>query len=156
MKITVWLLTRERDTWITGAESLGLLLVVLTAPGVFARLAGVLLLTHVSYKALTSLPMGKVPRRPEGSKAIRRNQDLRTRVVGFLNEMKRAEDYAHQAEVARRPNDQFERDMAWARKRMMAAAAEVVKTAGRRSRVDRAGLEAPSGPDETGLPTGRS
>jgi hypothetical protein len=156
MKITVWLLTRERDTWITGAESLGLLLVVLTAPGVFARLAGVLLLTHVSYKALTSLPLGKVPRRPEGSKAIRRNQDLRTRVVGFLNEMRRAEDYAHQAEVGSRPTRDFERDMVWARQRMMAAAAEVVKAAGRRGRVDRAGLEGPAGPDETGLPTGRS
>ncbi len=156
MKITIWLLTRERDTWITGAESLGLLLVVLTAPSSLIRLAGVVLLAHVSYKALTSLPMGKVPRRPEGSKAIRRNQDLRTRVVGFLNEMKRAEDYAHQAEVARRSDRDFERDMAWARKRMMAAAAEVVKAAGRRGRVDRAGLGDPDGPDETGLPTGRS
>jgi hypothetical protein len=156
MKITVWMLTRERDTWVTGTESLGLLLVVLTAPGVFTRLAGVLLLTHLSYKALTSLPMGKVPTRPESSKAVRRNQDLRTRVVGFLNEMKRAEDYAHQAAVAQRPNHEFERDMAWAKKRMMAAAAEVVKAAGRRSRIDRAGLEAPAGPDETGLPSGRS
>lgn len=154
MKITVWLLTRERATWITGAETLGILLVVLTAPGVLTRLVAVALLAHVSYKALTSLPMGLVPGRPDGTKAIRRNQDLRTRVVGFLNEMRRAEDYAHQATVGGRPRAEFERDMAWARKRMMAAAAEVAKTAGRPAEVDRASLGRPEDEEEAMPPRG--
>ena len=143
MKITVWLLTRERATWITGAETLGILLVVLTAPGFLTRLVAVGLLAHVSYKALTSLPMGLVPGRPDGVKAIRRNQDLRSRVVGFLNEIRRTEDYAHQATVGGRPHADLERDLAWARKRMMAAAAEVAKAAGRPAKVDRASLGSP-------------
>jgi hypothetical protein len=140
MKITVWLLTRERATWITGVEALVILLVLLTAPGVLGRVVAVALLAHVSYKALTSLPMGQVPGRPDGSKAIRRNQDLRSRVVGFLSEIRRAEDYAHQADVGGRPRADVEKDLAWARKRMMAAAAEVAKAAGRPAKVDRAGL----------------
>jgi hypothetical protein len=138
MKITVWLLTRERATWITGAEALGIFLVVLTAPGVLTRLVAVGLLAHVSYKALTSLPMGQVPGRPDGTKAIRRNQDLRSRVVGFLNEMRRAEDFAHQVDMGGRPRADVERHLAWARQRMMAAAAEVAKAAGRPAKVDRA------------------
>jgi hypothetical protein len=148
MKITVWLLTRERATWITGAETLGILLVVLTATGGLTRLMAVALLAHVSYKALTSLPMGQVPGRPDGAKAVRRNQDLRSRVVGFLNEIRRAEDYAHQATVGGRPRADLERDIAWARKRMMAAAAEVAKTAGRPAKVDRASLGSPKGGEE--------
>jgi hypothetical protein len=132
MKITVWLLTRERATWITGAEALGLLLVLLTVPGGFTRLAGVLLLAHLSYKALTSLAMGQVPGRPDGE-PVRRNLDLRSRVVGFLNEMRRAEDYSHQAEVGGRPRSEVEKELAGVRKRMMAAAAEVAKVAGRPS-----------------------
>jgi hypothetical protein len=143
MKITVWLLTRERATWITGAETLGILLVVLTAPGGLTRLVAVALLAHVSYKALTSLPMGQIPGRPDGTKAIRRNQDLRSRVVGFLNEMRRAEDFAHQVDVGGRPRADVERHLAWARQRMMAAAAEVAKAAGRPGKVDRASLGRP-------------
>jgi hypothetical protein len=140
MKITVWLLTRERATWITGVETLGILLVVLTAPGVIARLVAVALLAHVSYRALTSLPMGQVPGRPDGAKAIRRNQDLRSRVVGFLNEMRRAEDFAHQVDLGGRPRADVEKHLAWARQRMMAAAAEVAKAAGRPMKTDRASL----------------
>jgi len=154
MKITVWLLTRERATWITGVETLGILLVVLTAPGVLTRLVAVALLAHVSYQALTSLPMGQVPGRPNGAKAIRRNQDLRSRVVGFLNEIRRAEDYAHQATVGGRPRADLERDLAWARKRMMAAAAEVAKTAGRAAKVDRASLGSPEDDEEMRPPRG--
>jgi hypothetical protein len=154
MKITVWLLTRERATWITGAETLGLLLVVLTAPGALTRLVGVALLAHVSYKALTSLPMGQVPGRPDNSKAVRRNLDLRSRVVGFLNEMRRAEDYAHQATVGGRPRADLDRDLAWARKRMMVAAAEVAKAAGRPAKTDRASLGSPEDDEEMMPPRG--
>lgn len=132
MKIRIWLLTRERETWITATELLGLALILLTdAGGVLRLLVGLPLLGHVGYKALTSLPMGRVPGRPDGSKSVRRNLDLRSRVVGFLNEMRRVEDFAHQAVVGGRPQKELERDLVWAKKRMMAAAEEVVRAAGR-------------------------
>jgi hypothetical protein len=132
VKISIWLLTRERETWITGAEILGLAAVlVVTSTGWLPLLVGVPLLVHVGYKALTSLPMGQVPGRPEGSKQVRRNQDLRSWVVGFLNEMRRMESIAHQASVGGRSRKDIEKDLRWAKKRLMATAAEVAKAAGR-------------------------
>ena len=51
-------------------------------------------LGHLGYRALTSLPIGQVPGRPAGMARQRRNLQLRTRVVAFLNEVRRAESYA--------------------------------------------------------------
>jgi hypothetical protein len=133
MKITIWLATRERDTWITAAEIFALATVLLYAPGTTIRLlVGLPLLAHLGYKALTSLPMGMVPGRPPGGKE-RRNQDLRTQVVGFLNEVRRVEEYAQRAVTAGRPHEEVENNLRSAEERMMAAAAEVAKVAGRSS-----------------------
>jgi hypothetical protein len=131
VKISVWLVTRERNTWITAAEMLALGLVLLMDAGTTVRLLfGVPLLLHVGYKAMTSLPMGLVPGRPERGQH-RRRYDLRARVVRFLDEVKRAEDFMHHAEVAGMPDDEVEQRLFAARRRAMAAAQEVVRATGR-------------------------
>ena len=131
MKISIWMASRDRDTWILAAEIFVLALVLFYAPGTTIRvLLGLPLLVHVGYRALTSLPLGMIPGRPPGAKE-RRNQDLRSRVVGFLNEVRRVEEYAERAQVAGRPPAEVENNLRSAEKRLMAAAAEVVKVAGR-------------------------
>jgi hypothetical protein len=131
MKITIWLVTRERGTWITAAEVAALGLILLQGPGSIVRLlVGLPLLVHIGYKALTSLPMGAVPGRPERGQH-RRHYDLRARIVRFLDEVRRWEDYAQRAEVAGWSEDQVEDDLRDAKQRVMAAAAEVAKLTGR-------------------------
>jgi len=132
MKITVWLMTRERTVWVAAAEALALASLILTAPeSTVARLAGLALLTHLAYRALTGLPMGAIPGRPEGSRKERVNQDLRTRVVGFLSEVRSIEAYTHRAQLAGRPDGEVKANVRAAQRRMMAAAAEVAKATGR-------------------------
>lgn len=131
IKITVWLITRERATYITAAEVLGLALVLFTTPGSALRLlVGLPLLAHLGYTALTSLPLGMVPGRPEGSKQERRNQELRTRVVAFLNEVRRVEEYAQRARLAGNRGRKVEESLRAAEKRMMAAASDIAKATG--------------------------
>lgn len=132
IKIKVWLVTRERATWITGAEILGLALVLFAGPGTAIRIVvGLPLLVLLGYTALTSLPMGAIPSRPTGLTQQRRNQDLRSRVVGFLNEVRRLEQYAHRAKTAGWPQSEVKDNLRSAQTRMMAAAAQVVKVTGR-------------------------
>jgi len=132
MKITVWLVTRTRETWITSAELGVLALVLYWGPGVFVRfLIGLPLLAHVGYTALTGLPMGQIPGRPDGVRQTRRNQDLRSSVVGFLNEVRRAEDHAQRAVAGGRPTTELAHYRQTVGKRMMAAAVQVVKATGR-------------------------
>jgi hypothetical protein len=132
MKITVWLVTRERDTWITGAEILVLALLLLAAPGPLVRLwIGLPILAHLGYRALTSLPLGQVPGRPVGVARQRRNQHLRTRIVAFLNEVRRAENYALRATDAGQIPAEIEENLRSAERRMMLAAGEVARVAGR-------------------------
>jgi hypothetical protein len=132
MKITVWLVTRTRETWITSAEVLVLALVLYTGPGAIIRLLiGLPALVHVGYTALTGLPMRMIPGRPIGVKLERRNQDLRSSIVGFLNEVRRAEDSAQRAMVEGRPTKEVDLYRQTVGKRVMAAAAEVVKATGR-------------------------
>lgn len=132
MKITVWLVTRTRETWMTSAELGVLALLLYWGPGVLVRfLIGLPLLVHVGYTALTGLPMGQIPGRPDGARQTRRNQDLRSSVVGFLNEVRRAEDHAQHAVAAGRPTNELAHYRQAAGKRMMAAAVEVVKATGR-------------------------
>jgi len=124
--------TRERGTWITAAEVIGLGLVLFTAPGPVIRLLfGLPLLVRLGYKALTSLPMGSIPGRPEGAKQERRRYDLRARVVVFLDEVRRAEDFAQQARVAGWPKGEVEDYLRSAQRRVVNAAAQVVKVTGR-------------------------
>jgi hypothetical protein len=128
------LLTRERRTLITLAELVILWIVVFVVDqGAVRLLVGVPLFLHVGYLALTSLPMGEVPRRPDNARKERRNQDLRSRIVGFLNEVRRAEDYAHRARVAGWPEDEVQETLRLARERAMRAAAAAVKVVGRRA-----------------------
>ena len=131
MKITVWLVTWERGTWITLAEVVALGVLIVAQGSSVPQLVGLAILAHLGYTALTSLPLGEIPGAPTGAKRLRRNQDLRSRVVGFLNEVRRVESYAQQAEVGGRPKRELEKDLHWARQRMMTAAAEVAKAAGR-------------------------
>jgi hypothetical protein len=130
VKISVWLVTRERETWITSAELLllGVILLLPTSPMV-RMLFGLPLLAHVGYKALTSLPMGLVPGRPERGQH-RRHYDLRARVVRFLDEVKRVEDFAQRAELAEVPDDEVKEFLFAAQRRVMAAARDVAKQTG--------------------------
>jgi len=131
VKVRVWLVTRERTTWISAAEILGLGIVLLSPSGPGIRiLFGLPLLAHIGYKALTSLPMGSVPGRPEG-KPPRRHYDLRARVVRFLDEVKRVEDYAHRAELSGLPEGEVQEFLFTGQRRVMAAAKEVAKQTGR-------------------------
>jgi hypothetical protein len=131
IKIRIWLVTRERETWITGAEILALGLLLVAGPGSLIRLGvGLPLLVHLGYTALTSLPMGKVPGRPEKGQ-LRRNLDLRSRTVLFLSEVRRLDDYAQRARDQRWPRSEVEKYLHPLESRMMAAAAEVAKAARR-------------------------
>jgi hypothetical protein len=130
MKLRIWLVTRDRLTWFTAAEVVALAIVLLGASDTMRLLFGLPLLAHLGYMALTSVPLGQIPGRPEWAKSVRRNQDLRSRVVGFLNEMRRVEDLAHHAHIVGRAPAAIERDLVTAKKRMMAAATEVVRAAG--------------------------
>ena len=131
MKLTVWLMTRERSTWFLAAEIFGLLLILTTVPGTILRFVGLGLAAHLGYRVLTSLWIGSMPGRPASSKAERRNQDLRSSVIGFLNEVRRVEDYAQRARAGGLPVAELERDLRLAERRVMQAAAAVAKTAGR-------------------------
>lgn len=142
MKLTVWLMTRERSTWFLGAEVLGLLLIVTTVPGSILRFVGFGLVAHLGYRVLTSLWIGSMPGRPVGTKLERRNQELRSSVIGFLNEVRRVEDYAQRARAGGLPISELERDLRVAERRVMQAAAAVAKTAGRHVE------PAPAGGDE--------
>ena len=128
MRITVWLATRDRSTWMVGGEVALLALLMSAGSPTLRTWLGLPLLAHLGYRALTSLPIGQVPGRPTGVARQRRNQRLRTRVVAFLNEVRRAESYAARTGGAA---DEKEANLAVARARMMAAADEVAKVAGR-------------------------
>jgi hypothetical protein len=130
MKLRIWLVTRDRLTWFTAAEIVALAIVLLGGSDSVRLLFGLPLLAHLGYMALTSVPLGQIPGRPEWAKQVRRNQDLRSRVVGFLNEMRRVEDLAHHAHIGGRSPIAIEKDLITAKQRMMAAASEVVKAAG--------------------------
>jgi hypothetical protein len=88
---------------------------------------GLPLLGHLGYRTLTSLPIGQVPGKPMGVARQRKNQRLRSRVVAFLNEVRRVEDYALRATAS----DDVQANLSHARARMMVAAGEVAKVAGR-------------------------
>lgn len=92
---------------------------------------GLPLLVHIGYLAMTSLPVGTIPGRPADANE-RRNQDLRARVVAFLGEVRRAEEYAQRADVAGWPPSDVEEELRAARRRVMNAAAAVAKETGRR------------------------
>lgn len=130
MKITVWLGSRERATWIALSETL-MLVYLMWHPNVLFRLiVGLPLLLHLGYTGMTSLPMGMIPRRPEGSKQERRNQDLRSWVVRFLNEVKEIEDYMWRARSSDSAPAEVSEKLRLGRQRVMAAAAEVAKAVG--------------------------
>lgn len=138
----MWLVTRERRTLITAAELLVLWIVLFVADdGALRLLLGIPLFLHVGYLALTSLPLGEVPRRPDNARKERRNQDLRSRIVGFLNEIRRAEDYAHRARVAGWPEREVEENLRLARERAMMAAASAVRVMGKHALADRQEVE---------------
>lgn len=128
MRITVWLATRDTIAWITVVEvSLLALLLFAGSPGIRVWM-GLPILAHLGYRALTSLPIGQVPGKPNGVARQRRNQHLRTRVVAFLNEVRRAESYATRTSKGA---DDLEATLDEARARMMKAAGEVARVAGR-------------------------
>lgn len=127
MKVRIWLVTRERSSWIAAAEILGLLLVLLLAvDSTLARLVSFALLGHLGYTALTGLPMGEVPGRPAGGQP-RRNLDLRMQVVAFLREVRRVDEFAHRAQLAGVPSHQLEADLRAGEQRLLQAAARVAK-----------------------------
>lgn len=133
MKISVWLFTRERAVWVVAAESLALAYVLVTGPGPVLRLlVGLPLLVHLGYTAMTAVPIGMIPGRPEDAQE-RRNQDLRSWVVRFLNEVKELEDYMWRARTAEWTAEEVDRKLSAGRKRVMAAATEVSRAVGQSS-----------------------
>lgn len=131
MKITVWLATRDRWTWIALAEVLALaVLLTLAVESQLARLFGFALIAHLGYTAMTGLPMGSVPGRPAGRQA-RRNLDLRTQVVAFLREVRRVDEYAQRARLSGLPAEEVETNLRAGEQRLMAAAVRVAKVARR-------------------------
>lgn len=131
MRITVWMLTRERRTWLTAAEILVSGLILLIAPAAPVRLLiGLPIVVHLGYQALTSLPLGLVPGRKDGG-VRRRRYDLRARVVRFLDEVKRVEDYADRARIAGLSEHDVEEYLNVAQRRVMTAAAVVAQATGR-------------------------
>lgn len=150
MKITVWMATRERATWISAAEVVVLALLLLFWPERAIRLmVGVPLLIHLGINAMTSLPMGEVPGRPDGVKRERRNRDLRYCVAGFLSEVRRVEEYAQRAKTAGWSRKEVAGNMRLAQKKIMAAAAEVARATGRST------SDVPDGTAEAGADTPR-
>jgi hypothetical protein len=131
MKVRVWLVKWERGTWIAGAEILGLALVLTMAvePSI-ARLLGFALLAHLGYSALTSLPMGAIPGRPPG-RQHRRNLELRAKVVVFLREVRRLEEFVQRARLSGWSRRDIEANLHVSERQMMSAAADVAKVARR-------------------------
>ena len=66
MRITVWLVTRDRASWIVAGEVVLLTLLLSTGSPALRVWLGLPLLAHLGYRALTSLPIGQVPGRPAG------------------------------------------------------------------------------------------
>ncbi len=130
MKITVWLGSRDRATWIALSETLMLVYLMFHPSLVFRLAVGLPLLLHLGYTGMTSLPMGMIPSRPEGSKQARRNQDLRSWVVRFLNEVKELEDYLWRARSSDSSPAEMSEKLRRGRQRVMAAASEVAKAVG--------------------------
>ena len=132
IKLTIWLVTLERSTWIRGAEILGLALIIIVAPPWPFRLAvGLPLLVLLGYGALTSLPLGMIPRKPDGAKQDRRNQDLRSRVVGFLNDVRGLEAYVQRARISDLPRSELEANLRKAQQKLMRSAADMVTVMGK-------------------------
>lgn len=131
MKLSVWIARWQPATWIALAEAMGLLLVLFIGSGTWIRLAlGIPLLAHLAYTAMTSLPLGEVPGPPEGLDERRRNHQLRERVVAFLNEVQRVEEFARRAQSAGLPPEEVEKNLRRADRRIRSTAAEVVEVVG--------------------------
>lgn len=123
----------EGAMWITVAEALVLFLVLVVGPNLTIRLVlGLPVLAHLVYSALTSLPLGKVPGPPEGVDERRKNHQLRERVVTFLNEVQRVEEFARRAKTAGLPPEEVQKNLARADRKLRSTASEVVEVVGRR------------------------
>ena len=132
MKLSFWIATRERGTWISLAEALALGLVLYAAADTATHLLLALpLLAHLGYTAVTSLPLGAVPGRPSSAAERRRNYDLRVQVVTFLNEVQRLEKYVQRAHADGLRRSDMEKSLRWAEERIRTTADEVVKVTGR-------------------------
>ncbi len=131
MKITIWVATRDRATMVAAMELVGVALLLLFPASWMLRVfAGLPLLVHLGYTAMTALPVGVIPGRPEGSAKLRRNYDLRARVVAFLNEVRRVEEYARKAKTAGLPAEEVKLNLLMAERRLMEAASQVIRQAG--------------------------
>jgi len=133
MKIRIWLVTRERATWIAAAEILGLSAVLWVATeSTVLRLAGFALIAHLGYMAMTGLPMGRIPGKPPGGQP-RLNLDLRAQVMAFLREVRRVDEHTQRARVSGVPPAQLADSVRAGEQRVMAAAARVAKLSTRGS-----------------------
>ena len=145
MKFSIWLVTRERQTWIAAAEVLGLMAILWTATeSLLPRLVGFALVAHLGYTAMTGVPIGRIPGRPPRGQP-RRNLDLRAQVGAFLREVRRVDEYAQRSRVAARPPDQQDEGLRSGEHRLMAAAARVAKVATRGTSRTDVDTSAPAG-----------
>jgi hypothetical protein len=103
---------------------------VAASGGSLALLVGGPILLHLGWSALTSVPVGAVPGPPPGLGERRRNHHLRYRVVAFLNEVQRVEEFVQSSKSAGLPRHQVEKNLRSAEHRLRSTAAEVVKVVG--------------------------
>lgn len=121
----------EHRTWITTAEILALIAILLIAPSTLLRvLLGIPIVLHLGWSVLTSVPVGGFPGPPPGVGERRRNHRLRYRVVEFLREVKRLEAFARQTNGRGGADPLVEKNLRGAEQRLRDIVAEIIRVAG--------------------------
>ena len=141
MKVTVWLATRDRETWIALAEILVLAVLLTVAVQSFiAQAMGFAILAHLGYTAMTGLPIRAIPGRPPGGQP-RRNLDLRAQIAAFLREVRRVDAHSQRALITGLTKTEIDAQLRQGEQRVMAAAVRVARET-RRPVGERSGMRA--------------
>ena len=132
MKTTNWLARVERATWVAAVEAAALTLILFAGPSTSVRLfVGVPMLAHLAWTAFARPSLEQPSHGSQGATGVRRNDYLRTSVVGFLAEVRRVEAYAQRARSAGLSGETVELSLERGERRIMAAASVVAKVTGR-------------------------
>lgn len=125
-------LSIERSTWIAGAETLALILLLTSfRESALFLYAGLPLVLHLGWSAATSMPVGRIPGPPSGTGERRRNHLLRYQVVAFLSQVQRVEAAAEKAAVAGMPRPALQEKLQVEGRVLQEIASDMVKVAGR-------------------------
>ena len=148
MKLSIWLRTRDQDTWIVTIEAVLIGFVLLVEPSPYARLLAVALLGHLAWVTTDLLRMTRNGRSRAGSRAVRANHELRTHVIHFLREIKRVEAFRRRAAASPLSSEQVNERIVAAQLQILTAASKAAKVVGRDTDVssDLNGLRPPPDP----------